>query len=102
MKHALTGGSSVGQGIATAMAQICADTLGVDYRRVRIVLGQTDRIQYGIAHSSPDGRTGSANADYLAATIKPYPSCATIRSTASGSKPSRHTLPHEAAKLYLS
>ena len=30
----VTGGSSVGQGIATAMAQICADTLGVDYRRV--------------------------------------------------------------------
>src|SRR2546430_2898484 len=29
----VTGGSSVGQGIATAMAQICADTLGVDYRR---------------------------------------------------------------------
>jgi carbon-monoxide dehydrogenase large subunit len=49
----VTGGSSLGQGIATAMAQICADTLGVDYRRVRVVLGQTDRIQYGIgAHAS--------------------------------------------------
>ena len=35
------------------MAQICAETLGVDYRRVRVVLGQTDRIQYGIgAHAS--------------------------------------------------
>ena len=49
----VTGGSSVGQGIATAMAQICAETLGVDHRRVRVVLGQTDRIQYGIgAHAS--------------------------------------------------
>jgi CO/xanthine dehydrogenase Mo-binding subunit len=49
----VTGGSSVGQGIATAMAQVCAATLGVDYRRVRVVLGQTDRIQYGIgAHAS--------------------------------------------------
>ena len=49
----VTGGSSVGQGFATAMAQICADTLGVDYRRVRVVSGQTDRIQYGIgAHAS--------------------------------------------------
>ena len=49
----VTGGSSVGQGFATAMAQICAETLGVDYRRVRVVLGQTDRIQYGIgAHAS--------------------------------------------------
>ena len=34
----VTGGSNVGQGFATAMAQICADTLGVDYRRVRVVL----------------------------------------------------------------
>jgi len=58
----LTGGSSVGQGIVTAMAQICADTLGVDYRRVRVVLGQTDRIQYGIgAHASRASvMTGSA------------------------------------------
>src|SRR5271154_194131 len=43
----VTGGSSVGQDIASAMAQICADALGVDYRRVRVVLGQTNRIQYG-------------------------------------------------------
>ena len=49
----MTGGSNVGQGFATAMAQICADTLGVDYRRVRVVYGQTDRIAYGIgAHAS--------------------------------------------------
>jgi CO/xanthine dehydrogenase Mo-binding subunit len=37
----VTGGSSVAQGIATAMAQICADALGVDYRRL-ISVG-TDR-----------------------------------------------------------
>src|SRR5438552_6149591 len=50
----VTGGSAVGQGFATAMAQICADTLGVDYRRVRVIAGQTDRNQYGIgAHASP-------------------------------------------------
>src|SRR5216684_8586803 len=44
------------------MAHICADTLGVDYRRVRVVLGQTDRIQYGIgAHASRASvMTGSA------------------------------------------
>jgi carbon-monoxide dehydrogenase large subunit len=53
MVELVTGGSNVGQGFATAMAQICADTLGVDYRRVRVVYGQTDRIQYGIgAHAS--------------------------------------------------
>ena len=58
----VTGGSAVGQGFATAMAQICAGTLGVDYRRVRVVSGQTDRIQYGIgAHASRASvMTGSA------------------------------------------
>jgi carbon-monoxide dehydrogenase large subunit len=49
----VTGGASVGQGFETAMAQICAETLGVDYRRVRVVHGQTERIRFGIgAHAS--------------------------------------------------
>jgi carbon-monoxide dehydrogenase large subunit/6-hydroxypseudooxynicotine dehydrogenase subunit gamma len=44
------------------MAQICADTLGVDYRRVRVIHGQTDRIAKGIgAHASrATVMTGSA------------------------------------------
>jgi CO/xanthine dehydrogenase Mo-binding subunit len=65
----VTGGSNVGQGFATAMAQICADTLGVDYRRVRVVYGQTDRIVYGIgAHASRASvMTGGAT---HAATLK--------------------------------
>ena len=49
----LTGGAALGQGFATVMAQICAGTLGVDYRRVRVVHGRTDAIDYGFgAHSS--------------------------------------------------
>ena len=44
----VTGGASVGQGIETVMAQICAEALGVDYRRVRVVHGQTDRSHYGM------------------------------------------------------
>ena len=40
----VTGAASVGQGVETVMAQICADALGVDYARVRVVHGQTDRI----------------------------------------------------------
>src|SRR5262249_44008635 len=58
----VTGGSAVGQGFATAMAQICADALGLDYHRVRVGSGQTDRIQYGIgAHASRASvMTGSA------------------------------------------
>ena len=44
----VTGAASVGQGMETVIAQICADALGVDYRRVRVVHGQTDRIEYGM------------------------------------------------------
>jgi aerobic carbon-monoxide dehydrogenase large subunit len=44
----VTGAASVGQGMETAMAQICADALGVDYARVRVVHGQTDRIAFGM------------------------------------------------------
>lgn len=44
----VTGAASVGQGVETVIAQICADALGVDYRRVRVVHGQTDRIAYGM------------------------------------------------------
>src|SRR5260370_41610526 len=32
----VTGVASVGQGVETAVAQICADALGVDYARVRV------------------------------------------------------------------
>jgi aerobic carbon-monoxide dehydrogenase large subunit len=40
--------TSVGQGMETVLAQICADELGIDYRQVRVVHGQTDRIAYGM------------------------------------------------------
>jgi aerobic carbon-monoxide dehydrogenase large subunit len=49
----VTGGASVGQGFETVMAQICAEVLGVDYRGIRVVHGQTDRIAHGIgAHAA--------------------------------------------------
>ncbi len=49
----VTGGASIGQGFETTMAQICAAALGVDYRVVRVIHGQTDRIDYGIgAHAT--------------------------------------------------
>jgi carbon-monoxide dehydrogenase large subunit/6-hydroxypseudooxynicotine dehydrogenase subunit gamma len=53
MVELITGGASLGQGFETVMAQVCAETLGIDYRRVRVTHGQTDRIAYGIgAHAS--------------------------------------------------
>src|SRR5262249_7862874 len=44
----VTGAASVGQGVETVIAQICADALGTDYRRVRVVHGRTDRIAFGL------------------------------------------------------
>ncbi|MFL4984431.1 MAG: xanthine dehydrogenase family protein molybdopterin-binding subunit [Xanthobacteraceae bacterium] len=44
----VTGAASVGQGVETAVAQICADALGVDYRCVRVIHGRTDRIAFGM------------------------------------------------------
>jgi carbon-monoxide dehydrogenase large subunit/6-hydroxypseudooxynicotine dehydrogenase subunit gamma len=49
----VTGGASLGQGFETVMAQVAAEMLGVDYQRVRVIHGQTDRISHGIgAHAS--------------------------------------------------
>jgi aerobic carbon-monoxide dehydrogenase large subunit len=44
----VTGAASVGQGVETVIAQVCADALGVDYRRIRVLHGQTERIPYGM------------------------------------------------------
>ena len=44
----ITGVASIGQGVETAIAQIAAETLGVDYTRVNVVHGQTDRIDKGM------------------------------------------------------
>jgi len=49
----VTGAASLGQGMETAIAQITAETLGVDYQKIRVVHGDTDRILYGFgAHAS--------------------------------------------------
>src|SRR5438067_709255 len=49
----LTGAASLGQGVETVLAQICADALGVDYRNVRVIHGRTDRIERGFgSHAS--------------------------------------------------
>lgn len=44
----ITGAASVGQGIETAMAQICSDSLGVNMARIEIVHGQTSLIEKGM------------------------------------------------------
>lgn len=44
----LTGAASVGQGVETTIAQICADDLQLDYRNIAVIHGQTDLISRGI------------------------------------------------------
>ncbi|HZL31768.1 MAG TPA: xanthine dehydrogenase family protein molybdopterin-binding subunit [Pseudolabrys sp.] len=43
----VTGVASIGQGVETTMAQICADALGTDYAAINVVHGQTDRMDRG-------------------------------------------------------
>ena len=43
----VTGVASVGQGVETVLAQICAETTGIPIERIRVVHGQTDRIEIG-------------------------------------------------------
>src|SRR5205085_12203760 len=43
----------LGQGVETVLTRICADALGVDYRSVRVVHGDTSRIARGFgSHAS--------------------------------------------------
>jgi CO/xanthine dehydrogenase Mo-binding subunit len=44
----VTGNASVGQGIETVVAQICAEVLGARYDMITVVHGQTDRIARGM------------------------------------------------------
>jgi carbon-monoxide dehydrogenase large subunit/6-hydroxypseudooxynicotine dehydrogenase subunit gamma len=63
----VTGGASIGQGFETVMAQVAAETLGVDYRAVRVVHGQTDRIAFGIGAHASRATVMTASATYNAA-----------------------------------
>jgi len=44
----VTGVASIGQGVETAIAQIAAETLGVDYKSIKVTHGQTNRIDKGL------------------------------------------------------
>jgi CO/xanthine dehydrogenase Mo-binding subunit len=44
----ITGAASIGQGVETVMAQICADGLGTGLEYIRVIHGQTDRIARGM------------------------------------------------------
>src|SRR5262249_19156280 len=46
--HVLVGSASVGQGVETVLAQICADALGIPFEAVEVLHGDTDRVPRGM------------------------------------------------------
>ncbi|BAT58112.1 6-hydroxypseudooxynicotine dehydrogenase complex subunit gamma [Variibacter gotjawalensis] len=65
----VTGAASVGQGVETVMAQICADALGVDYTNIRVIHGRTDRIEFGMGAFASRVTVMTGEATKRAATI---------------------------------
>jgi CO/xanthine dehydrogenase Mo-binding subunit len=63
----VSGAASVGQGMETVLAQICAEALGVDYRQIRVVRGRTDRIEFGNGAHASRVTVMSGSAAYQAA-----------------------------------
>ena len=64
----VTGAASIGQGVETSIAQICADTLGVDMDSVRVRHGQTDEIAYGMGAFASRVTVMTGSATLIAAT----------------------------------
>src|SRR6202020_403170 len=66
--HVFSGGTSVGQGIETVLAQIAADALGVDPLVVRVVAGDTAAQPFGAGSWASRGTVGGGTAVHQAAT----------------------------------
>jgi len=64
----ITGVASLGQGVETAVAQICADALGVNYSDIKVIHGQTDRIDKGMGAFASRVTVMCGEATRLAAT----------------------------------
>jgi aerobic carbon-monoxide dehydrogenase large subunit len=63
----VTGAASIGQGVETAVAQICADGVGIGLDRIRVVHGQTDRMARGMGAFASRVTVMTGNAVALAA-----------------------------------
>jgi len=66
--HVFSGGTSVGQGIETVLAQIAADALGVDPRVVRVVAGDTAAQPFGAGSWASRSTVVGGTAVHQAAT----------------------------------
>lgn len=63
----ITGVASIGQGVETVLAQICADTLGTDTERMDVIHGQTRLIEQGLGAFATRVTVMSGSATLLAA-----------------------------------
>ncbi len=63
----VTGVASVGQGVETSLAQVCADTLGVGIEMVRVRHGQTDDMAWGMGAFASRVTVMAGSATLLAA-----------------------------------
>jgi len=66
--HVYSGGTSVGQGIETVLAQIAADALGVDPGVVRVTAGDTNAQPFGAGSWASRSTVVGGSAVHLAAT----------------------------------
>jgi CO/xanthine dehydrogenase Mo-binding subunit len=64
----ITGVASLGQGVETVIAQICADALGVNYSTINVIHGQTERIDKGMGAFASRVTVMCGEATRLAAT----------------------------------
>jgi len=63
----ITGGASIGQGFETVMAQVAAETLGADMNKMRVIHGNTERIEHGIGAHASRATVMTASATQVAA-----------------------------------
>ena len=63
----VTGAASIGQGVETVIAQVCADGLGLPLDGIRVVHGQTDRISDGMGAFASRATVMTGSATHMAA-----------------------------------
>jgi xanthine dehydrogenase molybdenum-binding subunit len=65
--NALSGGVEMGQGCATAIAQVVAETLGLAYEQVSVIMADTGVTPYGWGNTGSMGTSSAVTAAKLAA-----------------------------------
>ncbi|MEH7113307.1 xanthine dehydrogenase family protein molybdopterin-binding subunit [Neobacillus niacini] len=66
-----TGLADVGQGVETALAQICSEQLGIPYSKVKVIHGDTDVVEKGNGSFATRGTVvGGSAAYYASAELK--------------------------------